>query len=100
MKRFQRYGISLDLTKKYTVLDRIGNHFLDHAIKLTKKGKKFTIVLDNIDWEIKAHDMREKHQNVSELAVESSSVFDRVPPDHIPDNGPQKDIKTTDLEFF
>lgn len=100
MKRFQRYSICLDPTKKYTVMDSIGNHFLDHAIKLTKKGKKFTIVLDNIDWEIKAHDMREEHQNVSEHAVSSSLVFDRVTSDHIPDNGPQKDINKTDLEFF
>ena len=100
MKRFQRCGICLDRTKKYTVLDSIGNHFLDHAIKLTKEGKKFTIVLDNIDREIKAHDMCGEHQNVSEHAVASSLVFDRVPSDHIPDNGPQKDIKTTDLEFF
>ena len=100
MKRFQRYGVCLDPTKKYTALDSIGNHSLDHAIELTKKGKKFTIVLDNIDWEIKAHDMPEEHQNVSEHAVASSLVFDRVPSDHIPDNGPKKDIKTTDLEFF
>lgn len=70
MKRFQRYGICLDPTKKYTVMDSIGNHFLDHAIKLTKKGKKF-----NIDWEIKAHDMPEVHQNVCEHAVASSLVF-------------------------
>jgi len=100
MKRFQRYGVCLDPTKKYTVLDSTGNHFLDHAIELTKKGKKFTIVLDNIDWEIRAHDMREEHQNVSEHAVASSLVFDQVPSDHLPDNGRQKDIKTTDLEFF
>ena len=100
MKRFQRYSICPDPTKKYTVLDSIGNHFLNHAIKLTKKGKKSTIVLDNIDWEIKAHDMHEEDQNVSEHDVASSLVFDRVPSDHIHDNGPQKDIKTTDLEFF
>ena len=41
--------------------------------------------------------MREEYQNVSEHA---SLVFYRVPSDHLPDNGPQKDIKTTDLEFF
>ena len=100
MKRFQRYGVCLDPTKKYTVLDSIGSHFLDLAIELTKKGKKFTIVLDNIDWEIRAHDMREEHQNVSEHAMASCLVFDRVPSDHLPDNGPQKDIMTTDLGFF
>lgn len=79
---------------------RGGGHFLDHAIELTKKGKKFTIVLDNIDWEVRAHDMREEHQNVSEHAVASTLVFDRVPSDHLPDNGPQEDIKTTGPGFF
>ena len=100
MKRFQRYGVCLDPAKKYTVLDNIGSHFLDHAIELTKKRNKFTIVLDNIDWEVRAHDMREEHQNVSEHAVASTLVFDRVPSDHLPDNGPQKDIKTTGPGFF
>ena len=100
MKRFQRYGVCLDPAKKYTVLDNIGSHFLDHAIELTKKGKKFTIVLDNIDWKVRAHDMREEHQNVSEHEVASTLVFDRVPSDHLPDNGPQKDIKTTGPGFF
>jgi len=34
VKEFQRYGVCLDPTKKSTVLDGIGNHFLDHAIEL------------------------------------------------------------------
>lgn len=100
IKRFQRYGVCLDPTKKYTVLESLENHFLDHATELTKKGKKFTTVLDNIDWEIRAHDMREEHQNVSEHVVASSLAFDRVPSDHLPDNRPQKDIKQLILSFF
>ena len=100
MKRFQRYAICLEPNKKYSLLDEIGRHFLDHAIKLTKEGKKFSIVLDNIDWEVRAHDMREEHQNISEHAVASSLVFDRVPSNHLPDNGPQKDIKTVDPGIF
>lgn len=100
MNRLQRYGFCLDPTKKYTILDNIGSHFLDYAIELTRKGKKFTIVLDNIDWEIRAHDLREEHQNVSEHAVASTLVFDRVSSDHLPDNSPQKNIKTTDPGFF
>ena len=81
-------------------MDEIGAHFLDWAVELTKQGKRFSIVLDNIDWEIRAHDMREGHQNVSEHAVASTLVFDRVPSDHLPDSGPKKDIKTVSPDFF
>lgn len=79
---------------------RGGGHFLDHAIELTKKGKKFTIVLDNIDWEVRAHDMREEHQNVSEHAVANTLVFDRVPSDHLPDNGHRKTSRQLVQGFF
>ena len=100
MKRFQRYGFSLDPSKKYGLLDEIGRHFLDRAIELTRQGKRFSIVLDNIDWEVRAHDMREDHQNVSEHAVSSTLVFDRVPSDHLPDCGPKQDIKAVDPGIF
>lgn len=55
-----------------------------------KEGKKFVLVLDNIDWEVKVHDMRSESQNTSVHAVASSLVFDRVTSGHLPDNGPQK----------
>ena len=100
MKRFQKYGLCLDPSKKYSLLDEIGSHFLDLAIELTRQGKSFSIVLDNIDWEIRAHDVRENHQNTSEHAVASSLVFDRVSSEHLPDCGPQKDIKTVDPRIF
>ena len=76
------------------VLDDIGKHFLDRAVELVKSGKKFVFVVDNIDWEEKVHDMREVHQNKSVHAVATSMVFTRVSSDHLPDDGPQKDIKT------
>lgn len=100
MKRFQKYGLCLDPSRKYALLDEIGNHFLDRAIELTKLGNKFTFVLDNIDWDIRAHDMRQDKQNVSEHAVASSLVFDRVPSDHLPDRGPKKDINTVQPGIF
>ena len=43
---------------KYTVLDDICSHFVDHAVELVKASYKFVYVLDNIDWEEKAYDMR------------------------------------------
>lgn len=80
--------------KKYVVLDDIGKHFLDHAIELVKSGRKFVFVVDNVDWMEKVHDMREVHQNKSVHAIATSMVFTRVSSDHLPDDGPQKDIRT------
>ena len=69
---------------KYKIQDEIGNHFLDHAIKLVQEGKTFVFVLDNIDWDVKVHDMRSDQQNRSVHAVTTSMVFDRVTSDHLP----------------
>ncbi len=76
------------------VLDDIGKHFLDHAVELVKSGRKFVFVVDNIDWKEKVHDMREVHQNKSVHAVATSMVFTRVSSDDLPDDSPQKDVKT------
>jgi hypothetical protein len=50
---------------KYPILDDIGNHVMDHAVELVKKGHKFVYVMDNIDWTInfKVHEMRSDNQN-------------------------------------
>ena len=80
-------------SKKYAVLDEIGNHFLEHALEVVKTGMTFVYVVDNIDWEEKVHGMQEHHQNKSAHAVATSKVFSRVSTDHLPDDGPQKDIK-------
>ena len=37
---------------------------------------------------IKVHDMRQEDQNISEHAVASTLVFDRVELSHLPDTGP------------
>jgi hypothetical protein len=50
-------------------------------------------VLDNIDWEEKAHDMRQDVQNRSVHAVATSIIFHRVSDQGLPDSGPQKDLK-------
>ena len=75
MQKFQKFGLCLDPSKKYDMLDEIGSHFLDQAVELTRPGGQFCVVLDNIDWEIKVHDMRQEDQNVSEHAVASTIVF-------------------------
>ncbi len=62
----------------------IGKHFIDHAAELVKSGHSFVYVLDNIDWEEKAHDMRQDVQNRSVHAVATSIVFNCVPDKGLP----------------
>ncbi len=99
LERLNKYGFCLSPSKKYVVLEDIGKHFLDHAVELVRAGRKFVFVVDNIDWEEKVHDMREHHQNKSVHAVATSIVFSRVSntTNHLPDNGPQKDIRTCNI---
>ena len=81
-------------------MDNIGQHFLERAIELVKSGHKFVFVLDNIDWEEKAHDVRSDNQNKSVHAVATSIVFDRIPRagiENLPDDGPQRDLKTCNV---
>ena len=78
---------------KYSILDDIGHKFIDHAAELVKSGHRFVYVLDNIDWDEKAHDMRQEVQNKSVHAVATSIVFNCVSDTGLPDSGPQKDLK-------
>lgn len=82
---------------KYTVQEEIGKHFLDRAVQLLKEGKTFVLVLDNIDWDVKVHDMRSDQQNRSVHAVVTSMVFDRISSSNIPDNGPKKNLNDCNL---
>ena len=50
-------------------------------------------MLDNINWEEKAHDMRQDVQNKSVRAVATSIVFHRVSDQGLPDSGPQQELK-------
>ena len=97
MDRLNKYGLCVTSSRKYVIFDDIGKHFLNHAVELLKSGMKFVYVIDNIDWEEKVHDMREHHQNKSVHAVATSMVFSRVSSDELPDDGPQKDVKTCNL---
>ena len=92
-----KYGICLQPAKKFAILEEIGTHFLDEAVRLVKSGFKFVFVLDNIDWEEKAHDMRQDVQNRSVHAVATSIVFNRVPDRDLPDSGPQQDLRKCNI---
>ena len=92
-----KYGFCLEPNAKYQLLDEIGDHFMDHAVQLVKSGVQFVYVLDNIDWEEKAHDVRTDSQNKSVHAVASSVVFCRIPKADLPDDGPQNDLKTCNV---
>ena len=63
---------------KYAIQEEIGHHFLDSAVELLKLGRKFVLVLDNIDWDVRVHDMHSDNQNRSVHAVATSIVFNRV----------------------
>ena len=58
IERLSKYGFCVGKRMKYNLLDEIGNHFMDLAIKEVKEGKSFVLVLDNIDWMEKVHDVR------------------------------------------
>ena len=62
---------------KYTIQEEIGKHFLDHFAQLVKKERSFLFVLDNVDWDVKVHDMRSDKQNRSVHAVATSLLFGR-----------------------
>ena len=83
---------------KYTIQEEIGKHFLDRASQLLKEGKKCVFVLDNIDWDVKAHDMQSDQQNESVHAVAASIAFDHISFPCLPiDGGPPKQLSDYDL---
>lgn len=92
-----KYGFCLEPNAKYSMLDELGEHFIEHAVELVKSGLKFVYVLDNIDWDEKAHDVRTDNQNKSVHAVASSVVFARIPSGDLPDDGPRRDLKTCNV---
>ena len=94
IEQLNKYEFCLQPNAKYPLLDEIGDHFMDHAVQLVKSGVQFVYVLDNIDWEEKAHDVRTDSQNKSVHAVASSVVFCHIPSSDLPDDGPQKDLET------
>ena len=83
----------LEPSSKYNILEDIGKHFIDRAVELVKSGHRFVYVIDNIDWEEKAHDMRKDVQNRSVHAVATSIVFNRASDNGLPDFGPQQSLK-------
>ena len=83
---------------KYTIQEEIGKHFLDHVVQLVKEGRSFVFVLDNVDWDVKVHDMRSDKQSQSVHAVATTIVFDRVSSKHLPDAGPKNSLANCNLK--
>ena len=75
------------------LLDNIDQSFLDRAVELVKSGHGFVFILDNIDWEEKAHDMQKDNQNTSVHAMATSIVFSQIPNEELPDSQPQQDSR-------
>ena len=97
MNRLNKYGFCLTSQMKYAILDDIGNHFMDHAVELVKKGHKFVYVMDNIDWTIKVHEMQSDNQNKDVHAVATSLVFDRVPKKEFSSKAPQQSLANVNV---
>lgn len=72
-------------------------HFLDQAIKLVREGKTFVFVLNNIDWDVRVHGTRSNNQTKSVHAVASSIVCDRLSSKHLPDDGPKRNVGSTNV---
>ena len=68
------------------------------VLQLVKSVYRFVYVLDNIDWEEKAHDRRQDVQNRSVHAVATSIVFNRVEDTDLPDSGPQKNLHNCNID--
>ena len=83
---------------KYKIQDEIGTHFMDKVVEQVKAENTFSFVLDNIDWEVKVHEMRSDNQNQSVHAVATSLVFDRVSSSHLDDTDPQQSLAETDIK--
>ena len=70
---------------------------MDKVVEEVNAGKTFSFVIDNIDWDVKVHEMRSDNQNQSVHAVATSLVFDRVQSNHLPDDEPQQSLATCDV---
>ena len=70
---------------------------MDKFVEEVNAGKTFSFVIDNIDWDVKVHEMRSDNQNQSVHAVATSLVFDRVQSNHLPDDEPQQSLATCDV---
>ena len=95
--RLHKYGFCLSKTTKYTI-QKIGHHFFDRAVELLKQDRKFVLVFDNIDWDVRAHEMHSDHQNKSVHAMATSIVFNRVSSDHLPDDEPKRNLADCNLK--
>ena len=97
LNKLNKYGLCLTSQMKYPILDDIGNHFMDRAVELVKKGHKFVFVMDNIDWTIEVHEMRFDHQNKDVHAVATSLVFDHVPKKEFSSDVPQQSLTNVNV---
>lgn len=101
IKRCQKLGFTLSHRSKLSLLDIVGGHFNDEAVKLVKQGKQMQGTGDNWDFRIKAHDMRSNNQNKDVHYFASNLVFERVPvPEKLSDVTPKRNIRTLPNSFF
>ena len=96
----QKMGFCLSHTSKIKLLDLIGNHFADNAIKQVRLGKNIHGTGDNWDMKIRPHDMLSTHQNTDLHYFASNLIVERVPCDNLSKAAPQRDINSLSNSTF
>ena len=96
----QKMGFCLSHTSKIKLLDVIGNHFADNAIKQVRLGKNIHGTGDNWDMKIRPHDMLSTHQNTDLHYFASNLIVKRVPCDNLSKAAPQRVINSLSNSTF
>ncbi|XP_061184242.1 uncharacterized protein LOC133192263 [Saccostrea echinata] len=98
--RLQKVGVCLSYAKSLKLVDQIGGHFNDEMVELVRKGRRFRIVGDNINWKVGVHDQRIDNKDKFHHAFGSAILVQNINFDHLSDIFPQREYKATALQTF
>ena len=76
--RLQPMGVSLSYCRSLGVVELIGGHFNDQLIDLLKQGKRFRLVVDNINWKVGVHDQRLDNTSKMMHAFGSAAIVQNI----------------------
>lgn len=69
-------------------------------IDLIREGRRFRIVGDNINWSVGVHDQRIENKDKFHHAFGSAILVQNIKFDHLSNNFPQRDFRTTPVHCF
>lgn len=93
-------GFSLSHSSKLTLLDKVGDHFLDKVIEEVKQKKKLLGTGDNWDMKIHAHDMTKEAQNTDLHYFASNLIVERVSCEGLSKVSPRREVEALPNEEF